>query len=59
MDDLKKDWHIAAVDREGARFLYTFSSELFPDILEIRISVSCTFQNPEETAWRILGETVK
>lgn len=59
MNNIKQDWRIAAVDREGARFLYTFSSELFPDIVEVKISVSSTFRNPEETAWKILSETVK
>lgn len=59
MNQLKKDWSISAVQDEGSRLLYTFSSELFPGIMWMTISVSKTFRDPSEMAWKMLSETVK
>lgn len=57
--ELKEDWQIVAIDHVGTRIVYFFESQLFPDVVQVRITVSRIFADSESQAWKILSETVK
>lgn len=58
-EQLEKEWKLIEIDNVGSRLVYFFDSVLFGEQQRIRISVSRTFANPEEQAWKQLDEIVK
>lgn len=57
--ELREEWLVIGKENIDSRMVYFFQSMDFPDVIQIKISVSLTHRNPEQEAWRILGETVR
>jgi hypothetical protein len=58
-EQLKTDWVIAGTDHVGSRKVFFFNQVGTEGEIQIRISVSNSFRDPEQQAWHLLGDIVK
>lgn len=59
--ELKKDWKVVAKDHVDSRMVYIFESsiELWANAIQVRVTVSSTFADPDGQAWKVLDIYVK
>jgi hypothetical protein len=55
---LQADWELVSDRITSGRIYYTFDSKEYGDTVQVTISVSTMFRNPEDEAWRLLDITV-
>lgn len=55
---LMNEWELIKKDRVGGRVVFHFDSRLYRGVVQVQISVSNTFSDAENQAWRMLGATV-
>lgn len=58
-EELSQDWVLSGKDHVSSRMVFFFDLKGSNGERQVRISVSRTFQDPEQEAWERLDEIVK
>ncbi|PZT52007.1 hypothetical protein [Paenibacillus silvae] len=57
-EEFQTEWELVSDNTKAGRVYYTFDSKEYSDTVQITISISNMFRNPEEEAWRMLDALV-